>query len=84
MINITCKLLKAVGTSFLHHTDEIIEKIKSYSHGEFNKPDLIEKNLIEEKIKNNKDIFNRGYKLQKIKIDKKFSKIYKRKFNKVG
>ena len=35
---------------FLHHTDEIIEKIKSYSHGEFNKPDLIEKNLIEFQI----------------------------------
>ena len=60
--------------SFLHHTDEIIEKIKSYSHGEFNKPELIEKNLIDEKIRNNKDIFNRGYKLQKIKIDENFPK----------
>ena len=69
--------------SFLHHTDEIIEKIKSYSHGEFNKPDLIEKNLIEEKIKNNKDIFNRGYKLQKIKIDKNFPKYIRENLRKL-
>ncbi|OUW73545.1 MAG: hypothetical protein CBD76_03385 [Pelagibacteraceae bacterium TMED216] len=69
--------------SFLQRTDEIIRKIKSYSHGEFNKPELIEKNLIEEKIKNNKDIFNRGYELRKIEIDDRFPKYVRENLGKL-
>ncbi len=58
--------------SFLQKPEDIIYKIKSYSHGEFNKPELIDRDLIKEKIKSGKDIFNRGNKLISIKIDRSF------------
>ena len=58
--------------SFLQKPSDIIKKIKSYSHGEFNKKEFIDEKNIEEKIKNNIDIFERGFKLQRINIDEKF------------
>ena len=58
--------------SFLQKPDDIINKITSYSHGEFNKPEIINKKGIEEKIKSGQDIFNRGNKLETIKIDNSF------------
>mgnify|MGYP006145425075 FL=1 len=58
--------------SFLQKPDDIINKITSYSHGEFNKPEIINKKGIEEKIKSGQDIFNRGIKLKTIKIDNSF------------
>ena len=60
--------------SFLQKPEDIINKIKSYSHGEFNKPELVNRELIEEKIKSGKDIFNRGNKLISIKVDESFPK----------
>ena len=47
------------------------EKIKAFSHGEFNKENLNEKN-IQNKILRNEDIFNRGFELKKIKIDESY------------
>ena len=58
--------------SFLQTPNEIAKKIKSYSHGEFNTKDNIDIEKINNKIKNNIDIFNRGYKLKKIEIDGTF------------
>ena len=54
--------------SFLQTPAQILNKIKSFSHGEFNDENINEKN-IEKKILNNEDIFGRGFKLKKINID---------------
>ena len=54
--------------SYLQTPQQILTKIKSFSHGEFNNNSLNEKS-IEEKILKNEDIFGRDTKLQKIKID---------------
>ena len=65
--------------SFLKTPQQILKKIKSFSHGEFNDSNLSEKE-IEEKIYQNKDIFSRGFNLQKIDIDETFPKyIYENK-----
>tara|TARA_B100000941_G_scaffold13442_1_gene8269 strand:+ start:214 stop:1014 length:801 start_codon:yes stop_codon:yes gene_type:complete len=59
--------------SFLQTPDQILKKIKSYSHGEFNDNSLnIE--TIEKRILNNKDIFNRGFNLKKIDLDNNYPK----------
>ena len=57
--------------SFLQTPDQILEKIKSFSHGEFNSED-IDKKKIEAKIFDNIDIFNRGNVLKKINLDETF------------
>ena len=54
--------------SFLQTPEQILKKIKSFSHGEFNRDNLDKKN-IEEKILKNKDIFGRGITLKNIQID---------------
>ena len=58
--------------SFLQKPEDIIRKIKSFSHGEFNENNIIDKKKIEKKILDNEDIFNRGFKLKKIDIDFKY------------
>ena len=70
--------------SFLQTPDQILKKIKSFSHGEFNNS-LLNENSIEEKILKNEDIFNRGFTLKKIDLNENFPKyIYnnKEKFSK--
>ena len=57
--------------SFLHTPDQILEKIKSFSHGEFNSED-INKKKIEAKIFDNEDIFNRGNVLKRVNLDETF------------
>ncbi len=58
--------------SFLQSPHDIAEKIKSYSHGEFNTSENVDIEKIIKKINNNLDIFNRGFKLKKINIDESF------------
>ncbi len=58
--------------SFLQSPVEIANKIQSYSHGEFNTKENIDIDIINQKIKDNKDIFNRGFKLKIIPIDERF------------
>ena len=58
--------------SFLQNPKDIAKKIKSYSHAEFNIRENTDEKRIEEKIKNNQDIFGRGFKLKKIDIDTTF------------
>jgi beta-1,4-mannosyl-glycoprotein beta-1,4-N-acetylglucosaminyltransferase len=57
--------------SFLQTPQQILNKIKSFSHGEFNSKSLNEKN-IEEKILQNKDIFGRDKILKKVELDSSF------------
>ena len=57
--------------SYLNSPEQILNKIKSFSHGEFNIKKISVKD-IEEKIKNNEDIFNRGFKLKKVRIDNSY------------
>ena len=58
--------------SFLQTPNDIIKKIQSYSHGEFNTSDITDETKIQEKISKGVDIFNRGFKLQKINIDENY------------
>ena len=58
--------------SFLQTPQDIAKKIKSYSHGEFNTRENTDEEKIEAKIKEGKDIFNRGFNLKKINIDCSF------------
>ena len=70
--------------SFLQTPQQILEKIKSYSHGEFNNENINEKN-IEEKILKNQDIFGRKTTLKKIELDESYPKYIldnKEKFSK--
>ena len=55
--------------SFLQKPSEIAKKIKSYSHGEFNKEQITDEKKIEEKIAKNEDIFGRKIELKKISIN---------------
>ena len=57
--------------SYLQTPSQILNKIKSFSHGEFNKENLNEEK-IEEKIHKSQDIFDRKIKLKKIDIDESF------------
>ena len=57
--------------SYLQSPQQIITKIRSFSHGEFNDENLNEKS-VEEKILKNEDIFGRNNELKKIKIDNSF------------
>jgi beta-1,4-mannosyl-glycoprotein beta-1,4-N-acetylglucosaminyltransferase len=57
--------------SFLQTPEQILKKIKSFSHGEFNVKNVNKKN-IEEKILKNQDIFGRGMALKKIELDSSY------------
>ena len=53
--------------SYLQTPEQILNKIKSFSHGEFNDENLNEKEIFL-KILNNQDIFGRGSKLNKVEM----------------
>ena len=57
--------------SFLQSPKEILKKIKSFSHGEFNNENLNEIK-IKEKIFKNEDIFGRDNKLKKVDINESY------------
>ncbi len=59
--------------SFLQTPEQILKKIKSFSHGEFNKKGLSEEEIVD-KIQKSEDIFNRGFELKKVVIDNTFPK----------
>ena len=60
--------------SFLKKPKDILKKIKSYAHSEYNKPEFTNEKKIEELIKNKVDIFNRNYKYEKVNLDDTFPK----------
>ena len=57
--------------SFLQTPSQILNKIKSFSHGEFNQEGLNTK-IIEKKILENEDIFGRENKLKRIDVDNSY------------
>ena len=68
------KIIKNGGWhfSFLYNVDGIIKKISSFQHTEFDKDEFKNREIIEKKIKNGEDIFNRNFSFKKIEIDEKF------------
>ena len=58
--------------AFLQTPSDIAKKIKSFSHGEFNRSNFTDEKNIEVKIANNEDIFERGFRLEKINIDESY------------
>ena len=60
--------------SFLQTPEDIVKKIKSYSHGEFNTIENTNEEKINKKITENEDIFGRGFQLKKIKLNESFPK----------
>jgi len=67
--------------SYLQTPEQILNKIKSFSHGEFNDENLNEKEIAL-KILNNQDIFGRGSKLNKVEIDQSYPEFILRNKNK--
>ena len=59
--------------SFLQTPEQILKKIRSFSHGEFNNQEINKKN-IENKILQNEDIFGRDINLKKIQLNSSFPK----------
>ena len=53
----------------------ISEKIKSFSHAEFNQDKFTNINTINEKVKNGIDLFDRNQKYQRVELDSSFPKI---------
>ena len=70
------KIIKDGGWhfSFLYDVEGIIKKISSFQHTEFDKEEFKNKEIIEQKIKDGKDIFDRNFLFKKVNIDEKFPK----------
>tara|TARA_B100000700_G_scaffold32973_1_gene31645 strand:+ start:1964 stop:2770 length:807 start_codon:yes stop_codon:yes gene_type:complete len=60
--------------AYLQKPENILNKIKSFAHGEFNTPEAANEENIKLKIEKGEDIFNRGYKIKKVEIDSSFPK----------
>ena len=58
--------------AYLQSPENISKKIKSFAHGEFNTDVSSNEENIKLKIEKEEDIFDRGYKIQKVKIDASF------------
>lgn len=61
--------------SYLMEPEKIKEKIMSFGHSEFNRREFIDLEIIENNIKNNKDLFGRDQFYKKVELDKTFPKI---------
>lgn len=57
--------------SYLMNVKEIIKKIKSSTHTEYNKKEYLNSKIIKEKIRQGKDLFNRGDTFNKINFTNK-------------
>ena len=60
--------------SYLQTPDKLLKKIKSFSHGERNKPEFTSEKNIKEKIEMQKNIFDLGFSYKKIEIDGSYPK----------
>jgi beta-1,4-mannosyl-glycoprotein beta-1,4-N-acetylglucosaminyltransferase len=58
--------------SFLNSINNIILKLKSYAHIEFNKKNFVNKKNLLNKLKDHKDLFDEGIYLKKISLDDSF------------
>jgi len=68
--------------SFIRKPNEIIKKIESYAHIEFNKSQFKDEKEIIKKINMGEDIFGRGIKYSKIDIDYSFPEYIQKNKNK--
>ena len=71
--------------SYIMSPNEISEKIKSFSHAEYNLEEYTNPKIIEEKINKGIDLFDRNQNYQKVELDSSFPKYFfenKNKFNK--
>lgn len=55
--------------SWFGGAEKIKEKLQSYAHQEFNKPDLVDIEHIKDKLENKKDVLNRLYQYDKIDMN---------------
>ena len=53
---------------------DISKKLKAFAHTEYSNDNFSSPEIIRKKIKEKKDLFNRGYEYQKIEIDDTFPK----------
>jgi len=58
--------------AYLQSAENISKKIRSFAHGEFNKEHLTDEMKIRDKILKGEDVFERGFKIKKVSIDKSF------------
>ena len=74
LFNLNYQIIKNGGWHFsnLKTPAELVKKISSSCHGEFNQPDFKDEKLIREKIEKLEDIFDRSIKYKKILIDNSF------------
>ena len=70
------QLIKNAGWhfSFLKKPESIIQKIKSYSHQEYNLKEFTDRKKIEEKITKGEDLFERKIQYKAVEIDTSFPK----------
>tara|TARA_B100001123_G_C15309910_1_gene1024009 strand:+ start:51 stop:824 length:774 start_codon:yes stop_codon:yes gene_type:complete len=57
--------------------EKLSEKIKSFAHSEFNKPEFTDVRTIKQKIESKKDIFNRNFEFKKITDEQDLPKYIK-------
>ena len=60
--------------AYLQNSANILKKIKSFAHGEFNTENFANIENIEKKISAGEDIFNRDITYKKVQIDNSFPK----------
>ena len=60
--------------SYLHNPEDLLKKIKSFSHGEFNIPEFTSSEKIVEKIRMKKNIFDLPYNYKRVEIDETYPK----------
>ena len=60
--------------AYLQSPENLLKKIKSFAHGEFNKENFANQKIIKEKIDMRKDIFDREIIYRKVQIDNSFPK----------
>ena len=58
--------------AYLQSAENISKKIRSFAHGEFNREHLTNESKIRDKIRKGEDVFERGFKIKKVSIDKSF------------
>ena len=70
--------------SFLQSPTDILKKVKSFSHGEFNTDEIADEKNIKFRISNNEDIFDRGIRLKKIEINSDYPEYIVNNINKLS
>ena len=70
--------------SFLQSPKDILKKVKSFSHGEFNTDEIADEKNIKFRISNNEDIFDRGIRLKKIEINSDYPEYIVNNINKLS